>query len=236
MRGARGPRRRRGAERLVHGGNGRRRQDGLPDQRRGPNAVASAVQTCVNGSSTRAPDYFETLAPSAGDQPDRLHEPALCGTPGITVPTAAPWITTDCRKPAGANNATVFADPRFCINDPGTAPPYLKVACTTVQTMRADRGAAAGLPDRNHVRRHDRLHRHDLREARLLAADPGRGVHRRPIRPFRPYIVTTCGTRGTDTPVAFCNVGDPPFWDGSDWVTCVKPAGANNAGPTQVAT
>ena len=42
-----------------------------------------------------------------------------------------------------------------------------------------------------------------------------------------PYIVITCGTSGTDTPVAFCNVAAPPFWDGSDWVTCVKPAGAN---------
>ena len=110
----------------------------------GPNAVASAVQTCVNGSSTNAPDYFETTCtnPPATNQTD-FTTPALCGTPGITVPTAAPWITTDCRKPAGANNATVFADPRFCINDAGTAPPYLKVDLHHGRPhQRADRGAA----------------------------------------------------------------------------------------------
>src|SRR4029079_19610387 len=50
-----------------------------------------------------------------------------------------------------------------------------------------------------------------------------------------PYVVTTCGTNGTDTPVLSCTVGDT-YMDGIDKVSCVKPAGANNAGPTQVAT
>ena len=61
----------------------------------------------------------DDLHQSAGDQPDRLHDPRACGAPGVTVGTAPDWITSDCRKPAGANNDTVFADPRFCINDPG---------------------------------------------------------------------------------------------------------------------
>ena len=49
------------------------------------------------------------------------------------------------------------------------------------------------------------------------------------------YVVTTCGFVSTDTPVLSCVPGPLPD-EGVDTVTCVKPAGPNNAGPTQVAT
>ncbi len=200
----------------------------------GPNAVAAPVQTCVIGS-TNAPDYFETTCtnPPATNSTDFV---ASCGAPGVTVPVAAPWITTDCRKPAGANNATVFADPRFCINDPGTAPPYLKVDCTMVELSAPTPvppascpvgTTYAGAPDYTVT----------------ICATRGVGPPAVPVAACTPtdpnvppFIVTTCGTSGTDTPVAWCDVAAPPFWDGTDWVTCVKPGGANNAGPTQVAT
>ncbi|HSC63021.1 MAG TPA: PilC/PilY family type IV pilus protein [Caldimonas sp.] len=194
------------------------------------------VQTCVNGSSTNAPFFYETTCtyPAATNK-TVFTTPALCGTPGVTVPTAAPWITTDCRQPAGANNATVFADPRFCIDDPGTAPPYLKVVCTKVQTSAPIEVPPAtcpigitynGTPNYYVDICAKRGYSPPTPVAACTPTDPT----------VPPYIVTTCGTSGTDTPVAFCNVTDPAFWDGSNWVTCVKPAGPNNAGPTQVAT
>jgi Tfp pilus tip-associated adhesin PilY1 len=198
----------------------------------GPNAVKGPAQTCVDGSSSGAPDFYVTTCtnPPATNQ-TVFTTAALCGAPGVTVPVAAPWITTDCRKPAGANNATVFADPRFCINDPGTAPPYLKVDCTMVETLApvvvAPTACPIGVtyggnPDYTVTICAKRGFSPPTPVAMCTTTDPT----------VPPFVVTTCGTSSNDTPVAFCNVADPPFWDGSAWVTCVK----NNAGPTQVAT
>ena len=147
--------RRRGAERLVHPGHGRRRQDGCPRQRRRTQRGARGpVQTCVERLVDRRPELLrdDLHAIRRRNNQTVFTTAALCGTPGITVPVAAPWITTDCRKPAGANNATVFADPRFCINDPGTAPPYLKVDLHDGRDACAPTVVRAGdVPDRNHV-------------------------------------------------------------------------------------
>ena len=111
-------------------------------------AVATPVATCVPGGTTGAPDYYETTCtnPPATNQTD-FTTSALCGTPGVTPGTGPSWITRDCRRPAGPNNDPgSFADPRFCINDPGTAPPYLKVVCTMVETMPPTAGPPASCP------------------------------------------------------------------------------------------
>ena len=207
-----------------------------PKTAAGPNAVQSAVQTCVDGSSTNFPDYYETACTSPGATNSTVFTtPALCGAPGITLGVTPNWITTDCRQPAGANNDTVFADPRFCINDPGTAFPYLRVDCTTVQTMAPIEVPPAscpigttygGTPDFTVTICVKRGYSPPTPVAMCTPTDPN----------IPPYVVTTCGNAGFDVPVAFCDVASPPVWDGTDWVTCVKPGGANNAGPTQVAT
>ncbi|MEO5844556.1 MAG: PilC/PilY family type IV pilus protein [Caldimonas sp.] len=207
-----------------------------PKTAAGPNATAAPVATCVSGSSSGSPDYYETTCtnPAANNQ-TVFTTPAGCGTPGITPGTSPTWITRDCRRPPGANNATVFADPRFCFNNPGTSSPYLKVDCSMAETMAPTVVAPAacpigttyaGSPDYTVTICAKRGVSPPTNVAACTPTDPT----------VPPYIVTTCGTASIDTPVAFCNVTDPPFWDGTDWVTCVKPAGANNAGPTQVAT
>ena len=102
-----------------------------PKTAAGPNAVATPVPTCVNNATTGMPDYFETACtyPAANNQ-TVFTTPAACGPIGLTVPTAAPWITRDCQRPPGANNQTSFADPTLCFQDPGTSFPYLNVTCT----------------------------------------------------------------------------------------------------------
>ena len=69
----------------------------------GPNAVQGPVQTCVNDSSTNAPFYYETTCtyPPATNKTE-FPTPTLCGTPGITTPTAAPWITTRLPQAGGS--------------------------------------------------------------------------------------------------------------------------------------
>ena len=143
----------------------------------GPNAVQGPVQTCVNNSSTNAPSITRPPAPiRRATNKTKFLTPALCGTPGITTPTAAPWITTDCRKPAGATtrrSLPIRVLHRRCRN--GAALPEGRLH--EGRDQRASRGAAAVVPDRNHVRRLSQLLRRHLRQAGLFAARPGGRVH-----------------------------------------------------------
>ncbi len=205
-----------------------------PKSAAGPYPAPTGVATCVEGSSTGAPDYYETHCtfPAATNQ-TVFTTAALCGTVGTSTDTGT-WITRVCSKPAGPNNDTVYADPRFCTNDPGTAPLYVHTTCTTVITMAqtpvppltCPLGVTyAGGPD------------FTVTHCDKRGVSPPTGVAAcTPTDPtVPPYIVTTCGNSLTDTPVASCILGPLPD-DGIDKVTCVKPAGPNNAGPTQVAT
>ena len=107
-----------------------------PQTAAGPNAVATPVQTCANGSTTGNPDYYETTCTNPPANNQTVYTTAgACGPVGITPATGAPWITTDCETPAGANNQTTFSDPGLCFNDPGTSFPYLHVTCTTNPVM-----------------------------------------------------------------------------------------------------
>ncbi|MDQ6639121.1 MAG: PilC/PilY family type IV pilus protein [Pseudomonadota bacterium] len=201
----------------------------------GPNAVAKPVQTCSDGATSGDPFYYETQCtyPSATNQTG-FQTPALCGTPGVTLGTDPSWITRDCHKPSGANNTSVFADPRFCIQDDGSAPPYLKVDCNTVETMAPIAVAPSTCPigttyDGPSAYLVTKCVKHGVSPptdvAACTATDPE----------VPPYIVTTCGPVFTDTPVASCTLG-ATYLDGVDTVTCVKPSGGNNSGPTQVPT
>ena len=120
------------------------------------------------------------------------------------------------------------------MSDAGTTDPYLKVTCTTATTMvdhvvdpaTCPVGVTVG-PGPNYVVNHcDKVdYVPTVQVAACVPAFSG--------PPF--FVVTTCGNVTTDTPVSFCVLGPLPD-EGVDKVTCVKPAGPNNAGPTQVAT
>ncbi|MEO7339215.1 MAG: hypothetical protein ABIV63_21775, partial [Caldimonas sp.] len=207
-----------------------------PKTAAGPYATSTPVQTCVDGATTGNPDYYETTCtnPPANNQ-TVFTTAAACGPPGVTPPSAPSWITRDCTRPPGANNDTVYADPRFCIDDPGTAFPYLRTSCTTAVTLAPvavppsqcpfGPNTYGGSPDFTVTICSSRGVSPPTNVAACSPTDPD----------VPPYVVTTCGTSLVDTPVLFCNVGDT-YMDGVDTVTCVKPVGPNNAGPTQVPT
>jgi Tfp pilus tip-associated adhesin PilY1 len=208
-----------------------------PKTAAGPYAVATPVETCVEGATTGDPTYYETHCtyPAATNRIDPKTA-ADCGTPGITLGTDPLWITRDCRKPAGPNNDPgSFVDPRLCIADDGSAFPFLKTTCTKVETMApipvdpstCPIGTSYGGSGVGYL----------VTICAIRGVSPPTNVAAcTPTDPsVPPYIVTTCGMVSNDTPVAFCTVGDT-YLDGVDTVTCVKPAGANNSGPTQVAS
>ena len=205
----------------------------------GPNAVAAPVQTCVAGSTNGLAGLFrDDLHQPAGDQLDRLHDGGACGTPGVTVPVAAP-MDHDRLPQAGRREQRH----RLCRSAP--------------LHQRSRHGAS--LPEGRLHDGRDSARRRSVPPATCpvgttYAAAPDHTVticaqtrrtrrrHRWP-RARRPtpdvplFIVTTCGyVRNRHAGAASCDVGAPASGDGADWVTCVKPGGANNAGPTQVAT
>ena len=222
-------------ERHVHARNGRPHHHGLSASgRRRRTRRPRPWRPALDGATTGFPDYFETdLHESAGAQPDRLHHARPAAARRHHAGRRSDWITRDCRRPAGANNATAFADPRFCINDPGTAFPYLRSTARWPRRCRR-RGSAGGLPARHDLRRPARLHRRRICARRGVSAADRRWRCTPTDPTVPPYIVTTCGNGVDDTPVAFVRPRPTPF--GRHRHGDLRQArGANNAGPTQVA-
>ena len=183
----------------------------LPDDRRGTERGARApVQTCVNGSSTNAPDYYETTCtnPPATNQ-TKFTTPALCGTPGITVPTGR--ALDHDRLPQAGRSEQHHGLRRSAL-------------------LHQRSGHRASVPEGRLARRSRRCRRSRCRrwparlgttyggnpttpsrsaQARLLAADPGRGVHadRPDDSALRRHHLRH--GRAPTRRCAFCNVGDP---------------------------
>jgi Tfp pilus tip-associated adhesin PilY1 len=204
----------------------------------GPFAVAAPQAACAADPGLTGPDFYEITCvnPPATNQTNFVAA-AACGPLGITNSGPPNFITSDCRKPAGANNQTTFADPRTCIADPGTAFPYLHVTCTVAQTMPptvvdptlecTTFGVSyGGAPDYTVTHCDKRPWSPPTPVAACVPTNSGPP----------DFVVTTCGIVDTDTPVAFCALGVPLPDDGISTVTCVQPAGPNNAGPTNVAS
>ncbi len=208
-----------------------------PQTAGGPNPTATPVQTCVNGATTGAPNYYETTCtfPPGANNQTVFTTAAGCGTPGFTPGTGPNWIDSNCTNPAGANNATTFAPPGSCVANPGTSPPYLQVTCTTATLMpqtvvdpaTCPLGVTTGAAPGYVVTHCDKREYEVPTDVAVCTLPANSGPP--------DYIITTCGFVSTDTPVLSCVPGPLPD-EGVDTVTCVKPAGPNNAGPTQVPT
>ncbi|MGZ8259043.1 MAG: hypothetical protein ACXWUL_00660, partial [Caldimonas sp.] len=193
------------------------------------------VASCVDGATTGAPNFFETTCTNpAANNAIVFTTPAGCGPLGITAGTSPDWITRDCRKPAGVNNATAFSPPASCVPNDGSAPPYLKVTCSTVETMASIVVDPATCPFGTTVGPGpDYIVNHCEYKSYAPTTPVPSCV---PVMSGPPdYVVTACGFASSDEPVFSCVPGPLPP-EGAVTVTCVKPAGPNNAGPTQVAT
>ena len=211
-------------------------RDRLPaHRRRAVHGRRAAARVRVGPRADRPRDFYETTCtnPPGVDDQTKFVTAAGCGTFGITNSGPPNFITSDCRKPAGLNNQTAFADPRTCFADPGTAFPFLKVTCTPVQTMPptvvdpsldcTTFGVTyAGTPDFTVTHCDKRTYVPTVPVAACVAVNSGPP----------DFVVTTCGLVSTDTPVASCVLGPLPP-NGVNTVTCVKPAGPTNAGPTE---
>jgi Tfp pilus tip-associated adhesin PilY1 len=201
-----------------------------PKTAAGPMATQAAVASCNPGATTGSPDYYETTctSPPATNKTEFVTA-AACGSLGVTPGTAPNWITRDCRKPAGINNSSGFADPTLCIADPGTSFPYLKVDCNTVQTMPptvvdpattcTSFGTTVG-PAPGYLT--------TICQRQGVSPPTNVGACVPGVGPAPDYIVTTCGFGSFDTPVSSCVPGST-WTEGIYKVTCVLPGGANNA-------
>ncbi|HEY2558537.1 MAG TPA: PilC/PilY family type IV pilus protein [Caldimonas sp.] len=203
-----------------------------PKTAAGPFPAVSPIDVCVPGSSTGAPNYFETTCtnPAANNQ-TVFTTAAGCGPLGVTAGTSPTWITSNCTLPAGANNATVFADPAACVANPGTSPPYVNVTCSTTTTMAPVPVDSTTCPI-----------------GTTTGPGPGFIVNHCDKHPFSPptpvasctpvdsgppdFVVTGCGFISTDTPIPPSCVPGPLPDEGVDKVTCIR----NVTGPTQVPT
>ena len=204
----------------------------------GPDATAHGSITCVNGSSSNSPDYFEqscTQPAGANNKTDFVTQ-ATCGAPGVTPPTGPDFVTRDCHQPAGPNNGTQFNSPTLCIPDNGTAYPYLTRTCTPGPTVppfpptvidpydTAQNGNCTTFgttigPGPDFIVTH--CDKNDLSNSPVKGCTPA-------FSGPPDYIVTTCGPHDVDEAVNFCVLGPLPD-EGVDTVTCIQIPGPNNA-------
>ena len=200
----------------------------------GPYAAATPQVACAADPGLTGPNFYEiTCANPPATNQTNFVAAADCGPLGITNSGPPNFITSNCSKPAGGNNQTAFVDPRTCFADPGTAFPYLHVTCTLAQTLPptvVDPSVECttfgvsygGAPDYTVTHCDKRPFSPPTPVAACVAVNSG--------PPF--FVVTTCGTVDTDTPVASCAVGVPLPDDGVNKVTCIR----NDTGPTNVAS
>ena len=219
----------------------------------GTYAVAAPVPTCVNGATTGYPNYYETTCtnPPANNQ-TAFVTAAACGTPGFTPGTFPNYVDRDCERPPGANNDTVYSDPALCINDPGTAYPYLKVTCTTLETMAPGPVDPAGCPMGDSVGPGPNFFVTHCVKVLTSGPDtcPAPPVHGPdwivtvcgssmeyeavpsctpgPVTPYPPYDTITCELRNDSNYVATCSASGPTSPDYID-TSCSGPVTLFNA-------
>ncbi|HTJ04854.1 MAG TPA: PilC/PilY family type IV pilus protein [Caldimonas sp.] len=206
-----------------------------PKTAAGAYPAPTPVDTCANGSSTGTPNYYETTCtnPAGVNNQTKFVLAGSC-TPGLTAGVTPNWVTSNCTQPPGVNNQTTDADPLTCVSNPGTTgPAFLKVTCTTLQTMAKTPVAPADCPlvppvtysgtnnsDATHCEKESVMDPTDV----ATCDAPGD-----PTIP--PYTVVSCGPASHDVPVASCVPGPLPN-EGIDTVECVY----TTTGPTQVAS
>ena len=148
---------------------------------------------CPSSVSSGTPDFITTTCsqPVATNQPT-ANSPAC--TPGST--TDGLLITTTCVK-----RPDVVGPSDSCVNDPGTAPPYLKVTCSapvaSFDQYVASASCSAG-----------------------STGSPDYNVTTCTTLPAGPYATAT----PVDTCTSGATSGSPDFFE----TTCTNPAGVNN--------
>ena len=191
-----------------------------------PNASLTPVESCTPGVGP-APDYIQTTCNYTGSN-NTTSFVASC-TVGTTAGTMSNnWVTTTCSKPSGANNATSKSPPGSCVSNPGTTSPFLKVSCTSNQTMAPTLvdpatctpiGSTVGPAPDYYVTTCDKR---TISSTAVAACTPSVG-------PAPNYVVTECGNVGNSQPVAACTPGTtnsgPPNYQ---TVTCSNPPGPTN--------
>ena len=193
----------------------------------GPYTSATAVQNCAAGPTGTPGDagFYETTCSNPGTTNNSQFVKASdCSTASAS---AFPWISTVCSEPV---NDSAYADPVTCIEDPGTSFPFLKVSCTTVQTMPPTFVDPLTCPlgdttasDSGHIVTH-------CNKSPVSLGDFPPGTC--PVDPD-PLVVTICGQVFFDQYVPFCTVGSTGTDGVDDWV-CTQPVGANECGHASV--
>jgi Tfp pilus tip-associated adhesin PilY1 len=221
------------------------------------NAAAPFNGTCTPGTTTgAAPDYFIFVCTTPAGNNTSVPVASCTGSAG----TAPNWITTSCSYPPATNfpatpspactpgtstdgsfitttcaksidNATDLV--AACSNDPGTAPPFIQVACTLQTLSNAPVPSASCTPGTSGP---------VVTTCPQTAGGPYPTVT--PVASCTPgattgapdYFETTCSNPPANNQTVFTTAagcGTPGITAGTapDWITsnCTLPAGPNNA-------
>ena len=182
---------------------------------------------CVDNPSDGSPNFYETACTRI-DRTDFV----LPGDCRNQVASGPDWTTLDCTRDAPAPS---YVDPRTCAVDDGTVAPYLRTTCVASVTLPPSAVRPSTCPlgvTYGPGSGSDFIVTHCDKE---IVAGPGDNTTCEPNDgETDPFIVITCSPHTEDEAVPFCTVGPLPD-EGGRRVTCVKPSGLNNAGPTRVA-